>query len=147
VNWTQEQYDDLMRQYRRSCHAHVEGPGPETVERADMPGPIIPKSRMNKTEAKFADYLEAEKHLKRILDWRFEPVKFILAQNIKGKRNATTYTPDFIVITRDCVGFVEVKGFWRDDAKVKIKVAADMFPWFKWRVVYLKKGEWIFEEV
>ena len=110
------------------------------------PKPIIPESRMNKTEQRFADWLEAEKHLKRILGWRFEPMKFILAQNVKGKRNATTYTPDFLAITKQDFVFYEVKGFFRDDALVKIKVAAEMFPWFRWIVVFWKKGQWEFKE-
>lgn len=44
----------------------------------------------------------------------------------------------------------EVKGFFRDDAKVKIKVAARMFPWI--RFVVVKRGPnalvpWLMETV
>ena len=110
------------------------------------PKPIIPKNRMNKTESKFADWLEAERHLKRIVGWRFEPIKFVLAQNVKGKRNATSYMPDFLAVYPSHFCFYEVKGFFRDDALVKIKVAAELFPWFTWKVVFLKKGQWEFKE-
>lgn len=118
-----------------------------------IPKPIVPTSTMNKTEAWFADWLEAEKHLKRILDWRFEEVKFVLAQNAKGGRNSVSYLPDFLVIHVGHFEFVEVKakrGKWtsmRDDARAKINIAADRFPWFKFTVAYLEKGEWTFEKV
>ena len=56
--------------------------------------------------------------------YRFEAMKLRLADN-------TFYTPDFAVMTMDMhIEFHEVKGFWRDDAKVKIKVAAAQFPMF-----------------
>jgi hypothetical protein len=45
------------------------------------------------------------------------------------------YTPDFMVIAEDdVVEFHEVKGgFWRDDAKVKIRVAAELYPMFRFK--------------
>lgn len=54
--------------------------------------------------------------------YRFEGVKFRLADN-------TFYTPDYCVMRSDgTMEMHEVKGFWQDDARVKIKVAADMYP-------------------
>ena len=117
------------------------------------PKPIIPESPMNKTESRFADYLEQLKHMKEIIAWRFEPIKFILAQNVKGGRNATTYKPDFLVVRPDCFEFMEVKaksGNWtsvRDDALVKIKVVSEMFLWFRFTLAYYEKGEWTFKRV
>ncbi|HCM9501962.1 DUF1064 domain-containing protein [Enterobacter roggenkampii] len=77
--------------------------------------------QMNKTEEAYAA------HLKRItgtvIAWyKFEGIKLRLADN-------TFYTPDFAVmlITGE-MELHEVKGFWTDDARVKIKVAADMYP-------------------
>ena len=110
------------------------------------PKPIIPESTMNKTEARFADYLEQLKHMKEIVAWRFEPIKFVLARNVKGARNSTTYTPDFLAVYPDHFTFFEVKGFWRDDALVKIKVAAELFPWVDWQAVRWQKGEWVFNK-
>jgi hypothetical protein len=40
---------------------------------------------------------------------------------------------------------IEVKGFWRDDARVKIKVAREMFPWFVWTAVKVYRGGWKYE--
>ncbi|PIT67603.1 DUF1064 domain-containing protein [Snodgrassella alvi] len=52
----------------------------------------------------------------------FEGVKLRLADN-------TFYTPDYCVMRSDgTMEMHEVKGFWQDDARVKIKVAADMYP-------------------
>ena len=54
--------------------------------------------------------------------YRFEGVKLRLADN-------TFYTPDYCVMRSDgAMEMHEVKGFWQDDARVKIKVAADMYP-------------------
>lgn len=146
TNWTQAQYDDWKAQRRQEWQAVCEHLGSE-YPKAEKPKPIIPESVMNKTEAKFAEYLEQLKHLREIVDWRFEPIKFVLARNVKGRRNATVYIPDFLAIYPDHFTFFEVKGFYRDDAIVKSKVAAEMYPWFNWQVVKLKKGEWVFEEV
>lgn len=50
------------------------------------------------------------------------------------------YTPDFFVLNHAGKLIAhEVKGFWRDDAKVKIKVAARMFLWIEFWVA-VKKG-------
>jgi len=39
----------------------------------------------------------------------------------------------------------EVKGFWRDDARVKIRVAASLYP-FRFVAVTKTKGGWDIEE-
>jgi predicted nuclease of restriction endonuclease-like RecB superfamily len=58
----------------------------------------------------------------------------------------TTYTPDFLVIGDEHMCFVETKGFWRDDARVKFKVAADKFGMFSFMVVtWTRKGGFEYE--
>lgn len=77
---------------------------------------------MNKTEAAYAATLDARRHAGEIAWFLFEGIKFRLADN-------TFYTPDFAVMLADgTLEAHEVKGFWQDDARVKIKVAADRFP-------------------
>lgn len=94
---------------------------------------------MNKTEAKYAAYLEAQKLAGEILWWAFEAVKLRLADN-------TFYTPDFMVLPRSLsLEIHEVKGFWRDDARVKIKVAAEHFP-FRFYAITKAKDGWEREE-
>lgn len=78
--------------------------------------------KMNKTEAAYAALLEAEKQAGNIVWYAFEGMTFKLAAD-------TRYTPDFAVMRSDGLMEIhEVKGFWRDDGRVKIKVAAEMFP-------------------
>lgn len=97
---------------------------------------------MNKTERRYADNLEMKRLAGAIVRWEYEPEKFELAYRCM-------YTPDFRVIFPDGkIEYHEVKGFMRDDAAVKIKVAARMFPHYRFVVVKWdgKKG-WIFKTV
>ena len=77
---------------------------------------------MNKTEQAYADYLEINRVCGDVAWYKFEGVKLRLADN-------TFYSPDFAVMMSDGrMQMHEVKGFWQDDARVKIKVAADLYP-------------------
>lgn len=94
---------------------------------------------MNKLEREYAARLEALKAHGEIADYRFESVKLRLADR-------TFYTPDFMVLKPDgAFEMHEVKGFWEDDARVKIKTAAELFP-FKFIAARKGKGAWGFEE-
>lgn len=78
--------------------------------------------QMNKTEQAYADRLEHLRSIGSVAWYKFEGVKLRLADN-------TFYTPDFAVMLADGqMEMHEVKGHWTDDARVKIKVAADMYP-------------------
>lgn len=77
---------------------------------------------MNKTEEAYAEHLKAEQYAGKVAWFKFEGVKLRLADN-------TFYSPDFAVMLADGrLQMQEVKGFWTDDARVKIKVAADLYP-------------------
>ena len=96
---------------------------------------------MNKLEADYAAHLEARKIAGEILWYLYEHVKLKLADR-------TFYTSDFFVMAADeTLEAHEVKGFWEDDARVKIKVAASMYP-FKFIAATRrsKKDGWTFEE-
>lgn len=93
---------------------------------------------MNKTEGAYAAHLEARKRCGEILWFGFECWTFKLAKD-------TRYTPDFVVQLADGVlELHEVKGrkrgdgkyFAEDDAKVKVKVAAAVFPMFAVKVCW-----------
>lgn len=104
----------------------------------------LPPGQMNKTEAEFAQHLELQKRAGAILAYDFEPESFKLAKSC-------SYTPDFRVMLPDqTIVFYEVKGFWMEDARVKIKVAAKMHPMYKFVAVKkrLKRdgGGWQIEE-
>ena len=97
---------------------------------------------MNKTEAAYDAHLALQQHEGAILWRKFEGLKLRLAE-------ATFYTPDFAVMT--AAGLIEcheVKGFWQDDARAKIKIAADLYP-FRFLAVMAKTkkdgGGWAVE--
>lgn len=103
----------------------------------------LPVGSMNKTEAAYASHLHLQWRSGLILWYKFEAVKLRLA-------DATFYTPDFVVLPAS--GYLEmheVKGFWEDDARVKIKVAASIYP-FKFIAVTARAkkdgGGWKVEE-
>ena len=82
----------------------------------------LKQGQMNKTEALYSDYLFSQLVAKEVLCYKFEGMKFRLADN-------TFYTPDFAVMAADgVIECHEVKGFWQDDARAKIKIAADQYP-------------------
>jgi hypothetical protein len=96
---------------------------------------------MNKTESAYDSLLKERLNAGDIQWYRFEGVKLRLADN-------TFYTADFFVMNAEGLLEVhEVKGFWTDDARVKTKVAAAMYP-FKFLGVQRGKRNtgWLFEE-
>lgn len=77
---------------------------------------------MNRTEAEYAGHLGDLQRALEVHWFKFEGMKLRLADN-------TFYSPDFVVMTATyALECHEVKGFWTDDARVKIKVAASIFP-------------------
>lgn len=78
--------------------------------------------QLNKTEEAYQRELELRWSAGEVLWFKFEGLKLRLADN-------TFYTPDFAVMLSDyTIECHEVKGFWQDDARAKIKIAADMYP-------------------
>lgn len=99
--------------------------------------------QMNKTESEYCQLLELRKRAGEIVWYRFEGIKLRLADN-------TFYTPDFaVMLSTGEMEMHEVKGFWTDDARVKIKVAAEQYP-FRFIAVKPKAkkagGGWEVEE-
>ena len=114
IRWTPEQLDAHKKR--------ATAPKALTPQARTQALGRLPVGTMNKTEAAYARQLEAEKHAGTVLWYAFEVLKFRLADN-------TFYSPDFAVMLADGVIQIhEIKGHWTDDARVKIKVAARMFP-------------------
>ena len=107
---------------------------------------------MNKGEAAYAQHLEKRKHAGEIVEYLFDPEKLRLA-------DLAYYSPDFFVMLPDGgVEFHEVKGrttrkrsdgtrvdapWSREDAKLKIRFAAERFWWYRSAIVFpLKAGGW-----
>lgn len=98
--------------------------------------------QMNGLEKRYAAHLELRRATGEIQSYLFEPIKLRLAQS-------TFFTIDFLLWMADgSIELHEAKGHWEDDSRVKIKVAAKMFPW--WRFVGVmrdkKTKDWKFEE-
>lgn len=96
---------------------------------------------MNGTERRYAqEVLEPLKRAGRVREWFFEAITLKLGDDCR-------YTPDFFVVTDTGEAELhEVKGFWRDDAKVKAKVCARLYPFRVVVVRYIKKA-WDREEI
>ena len=99
----------------------------------------MPQGQMNRTEALYEQRLQILQQTGTIQWFAFEAIKLKLADK-------TYYTPDFLVLNSDgMLECHEVKGFWRDDARVKIKVAAQKFP-FRFLAVTMQSkkagGDW-----
>ena len=78
--------------------------------------------KMNNTEKAYAQHLELLRRAGEVSYYSFDGINLRLADN-------TFYKPDFLVMRSDGqLEIHEVKGFWTDDALVKIKIAADKFP-------------------
>lgn len=94
-----------------------------------------PHGGMNRLESAWASELQILKLAGEVADFQFEGVKLKLATR-------TFYTPDFfVVMTNGNVEIHEVKGHWEDDARVKIKMAAKLFPWFTFKAIRKPGGK------
>lgn len=94
----------------------------------------------NKLERRYADYLYTLQLSEEIISYKYEPFGLKLA---KG----TYYHPDFLVIYSSHFEIHETKGFLRDDANVKIKLAARLFPWFLFKMIFWRKGRWEIKDI
>lgn len=94
---------------------------------------------------------KAEQEWTRILRQQY-PDAWVTEQAITFRlANGLRYTPDNVVFGGFTHRFsaYEVKGkrrkdsrWFTDDSKVKIKVAARVFPWVRWAVVWKENGQW-----
>lgn len=108
----------------------------------------LPVGEQNKTEQAFDHYLAMQKLAGEILWYKFSGIKLRLADN-------TFVTVDFFVLTKDReIQAIDTKGsprIYMDDAKVKMKAAAEAYPIFRFRVAFPKAkkdgGGWDLVEV
>ena len=78
--------------------------------------------QQNGTESEYGALLDQRRTAGEIAWFKFEGLKLRLADN-------TFYTPDFaVMLASGEIECHEVKGFWQDDARAKIKIAADLYP-------------------
>lgn len=136
ANWTEE---DIERLKQRKVAPKKTG-----TQRMQALG-RMKTGQMNKTEARFAQLLELERHAGRVQWWKFEAIKLMLAKN-------TSITVDFAVLPdTGILTMIDVKGskaMVTDDARAKMKIAAELYP-FVFKLAYPRpKGEgWEIEEI
>lgn len=127
---------------KRAANKRGQKASTEAVDGASTPSSVKAKGRvaahptMNEWERRRAGELEALRQRGEILFWRFEGATLRLA-------NGARYTPDFLVMDKDGgLRAEEVKGHFREAAKVRIKVAASIFPFPFIVLSEPKNGEW-----
>ena len=146
LNWTEEDYakhQERVKKGRKSSNG-AKAPEQSAPKKLQALG-RLKQGQMNKTEARYAQRLELLRGSGAVLWWKFEAIKLKLASDC-------TITVDFAVLT--CSGVLEMhdvkgaKGVFFDDAKVKMRVAAEMFP-FIFKVAYPipKSEDWNIEEI
>jgi hypothetical protein len=153
---TEQEYEDIRR---RDLKKIVERAPEVVVEWARDSAAAKPKKpnprgqhrpgEMNKSETAFAFALDLRRKAGEVKGWKFEAIKLKLADN-------TYFIPDFNVeMTNGDLVMVEVKRLWKgksaphweDDARVKIKIAAEMFRgWFQFYGAHWDGSQWIYEE-
>jgi hypothetical protein len=93
------------------------------------------RGKCNGLEASYAEHLTVLQARGEVLWWRFEGISFRLA-------DGAIYTPDFVVQLPDgLIELHETKGHWREAARVRIKVAAELYP-FAFVAVKSVGGKW-----
>ncbi len=103
-------------------------------------------------ESKFDSELEVEYNSRlkimklagEIQDYWYHAIR--LKVGGKGENTRTSwYTPDFMVLTNDhTLEMIEVKGYKRNAEMVRIRAAADLYP-YDFIVASKPKQSWIFE--
>ena len=107
----------------------------------DVPAGKVKGPRgMNKLEARFAqEALEPARIAGLVMEYAYEDTRLRLA-------NGAWYKPDFRVVYNDgATEFIEVKGFWREAARLRLKIAAEKFPLYRFVAVRRIKRDWIYE--
>jgi hypothetical protein len=126
MRWSEEQYrDHIASRGQVTVSPSLAAAVPADVVATIAAEPALRQSAhgMNKLEAEYAQVLEMRLRAGEILWYGYERIKLRLADR-------TYYTPDFsVLLPGRLLEFHETKGFWRDDARVKIKVAAEQYPW------------------
>jgi len=114
-------------------------PGLPSVARKAPPRP----NGMNKTEAAYAWDLELLQRAGEITRWRFEGITLRLDDPTDGKRGIR-YTPDFnLWLPGGGLRLIEIKGFLREDAKLKFLWARQQYPEWDFQMLRREGGQWV----
>lgn len=108
---------------------------------------------MNGTERRYSEHLNAQKLVGIVQLWEFEKLTLKIGPDCR-------LTPDFCVLMADgAIVLDDVKGTKRDkstgkqgyyaegDAMVKIRTAAQQFPWLTFRICWFTSEGWQTKEI
>ncbi|MDD5305058.1 MAG: DUF1064 domain-containing protein, partial [Elusimicrobia bacterium] len=77
---------------------------------------------MNALERAYSAQLDLLKRAGRVAEWHYQGLTLRLGADLR-------YTPDFDVFLPDgTLELIEIKGWMRDDARVKLRAAASAYP-------------------
>lgn len=151
VNLTEQEWAEIQSRKGGDAKSSASRQSPTRTPDLVMAPANKKAGAMNRWEKEYSYELEARKQAGEILWWGFEAIKLKLT-------GGTFYTPDFAATFWDKpkissellrltgplfstrLAFTEVKGFLRDDANVKFKVAAEIFPCFEFSMIRKRKA-------
>ncbi len=142
MRWTKEQFAEWCRKKDRenpdfnpkTYNGDIVGHDLRLAAQGGEPVPDRPQAQtLNKTEQRYWEILQSRPGIYRAAH---HTIKLQLAEKC-------WYTPDFSFMDARGLVFVETKGaFERDDAIVKLKTAARLFPQFTFIKAKFVKGQW-----
>ena len=144
--FTEQQYQDILTRHAAKAGGSPQGTSTRPVT-ADAPS--IPSPYKSKWEASYAGKLDLEQRAGIITQWWYEPFSLWLPGKIR-------YKPDFLVeyqpdvddhVCYTPLSIIEVKGWSQNkrDGMTRLKIAAALFPCFRWVLASHTKHGW--EEV
>jgi len=98
-------------------------------------------------ERDWSAVLDLQLRAGEILEWHYERFRIVLTETVVLS-SRTSYTPDFVVYLPDgAMEFHEIKGYRRDDAMVKLRVAVSQNPRHQFKLIERKRGSWVISEL
>ena len=102
--------------------------------------PLVSDLYRSKWERERAAVLSMQQMGRAIQSWKHEGIRLKLA-------DGAWYKPDFMVTHNDGgIELEEVKGFWREAARLRWKVAIAQFPMFAFSLWTKLNGQWVRSE-
>jgi hypothetical protein len=99
----------------------------------------------SKLEAEYAQRLDLLKRAGEIIEYHHKGIRLRIGASGESTSLAW-YSPDFMVILPDgTIRLDEVKGRWMEAAKVRIRAAAEFYPYFHFLAIQKKRGSWELE--
>lgn len=134
TGWTSEDLANFYGRKNLSAPAHP----------VKARGRVAKPNGQNKTEARYAQYLELQKRAGTVAWFRFEGITLKLAHDTRLTLDFAVMLPDGTLELHDCkvIRRGDSKAHVEDDAAVKMRVAAETFPFVIRTVWPLPSGAW-----